>query len=52
MWEIDGKNLMKQIRMIKSKGWVTNTEIETIRRKIANEGRDEVNEDKMQEVIT
>ena len=49
MWEIDGKNLMKQIRMIKSKGWVTNTEIETIRRKIANEGRDEVNEDKMQE---
>ena len=49
MWEIYGKNLMKQIRMIKSKGWVTNTEIETIRRKIANEGRDEVNEDKMQE---
>ena len=33
MWEIDGKNLMNQIRMINSKGWVTNTEIETIRRK-------------------
>ena len=49
MWEIDEKNLMNQIRMIKSKGWVTNTEIETIRRKIDNEGRDEVNEDKMQE---
>ena len=30
--------------MIKSKGWVTNTEIEAIRRKIENEGRDEVNE--------
>ena len=40
---------MNQIRMIKSKGWVTNTEIETIRRKIENEGRDEVNEDKIQE---
>ena len=35
--------------MIKSKGWVTNTEIETIRRKIENEGRDEVNEGKIQE---
>ena len=40
---------MNQIRMIKSKGWVTNTEIETIRRKIENEGRDEVNEGKIQE---
>ena len=29
MWEIDDKNLMNQIRMIKSKGWETNTEIET-----------------------
>ena len=38
MWEIDEKNLMNQIRMIKSKGWVTNIEIETIRRKIENEG--------------
>ena len=38
---------MNQIRMIKSKGWVTNTEIETIRRKIDNEGRDEVNEGTM-----
>ena len=44
MWEIDEKNLMNQTRMIKSKGWVTNTEIEAIRRKIENEGRDEVNE--------
>ena len=43
MLEIDGKNLTNQIIMIKSKGWVTNTEIETIRRKIENEGRDEVN---------
>ena len=33
--------------MIKSKGWVTNTEIETIRRKIENKGRDEVNEGTM-----
>ena len=45
MWQTDLKNLMNQIRMIKTKGWVTNTEIETIRRKIYNEGRDEVNED-------
>ena len=30
--------------MIKSKRWVTNIDIETIRRKIENEGRDEVNE--------
>ena len=44
MWEIDEKNLMNQIRMIKSKAWVTNIEIETIRRKIENEGRHEVNE--------
>ena len=35
---------MNQIRMIKSTGWVTNTDIERIRRKINNEGRDEVNE--------
>ena len=27
MWEIDEKNLMTQIRMIKSKGWVTNIEL-------------------------
>ena len=40
---------MNQTRMIKSKGWVTNTEIETIRRKIENEGRNEVNEGTMQE---
>ena len=37
------------MRMIKSKAWVTNREIETIRRKIENEGRDEVNQDTMQE---
>ena len=34
--------------MTKSKGWVTNTEIETIKRKIDN-GRDKVNEGTMQE---
>ena len=49
MWEIDEKKLMNQIRMIKSKGWVTNIEIETIRRKIENEGRDEVNEGTIKE---
>ena len=27
MWETDEKNLINQIRMIKSKVWVTNTEI-------------------------
>ena len=42
MWENDEKNLMYQERMIKSKGWVTNIEIETIRRKIENDGRDEM----------
>ena len=35
--------------MIKSKGWVTNIEIETIWRKIENEGRDELNEGTIQE---
>ena len=49
MWEIDEKNLMNQIRMIKSKGWVTNTQTETIRRKIDSKSRDEVNEGTMQE---
>ena len=34
--------------MIKSKVLVTNIEIETIRRKIENEGRDEVNEGTIQ----
>ena len=48
MWEIDEKNLINQIRMIKSKGWVTNIEIETIRRKLENEDRDEVNESAIQ----
>ena len=47
MWQTDEKNLMNQITMIKTKCWVTNTEIETIRRKIYNKGRDEVNEDTM-----
>ena len=49
MWEIDKKDLKNQIRMIKSKGWVTNIEIETIRKKIENEGRDDVNKGKIQE---
>ena len=49
MWEIDEKNLMNQIRMIFSKGQVTNIEIETIRRKIENKGRNEVNEGIIQE---
>ena len=49
MWEIDLKNLMNQTRMIKSKVWVTNIEIETIRRKIENEGRYQVNEGTIQE---
>ena len=40
---------MNQIRMIKSKGWATNIEIETIMRKIENEVRDEVNEGTIQE---
>ena len=35
--------------MIKSKGWVTNIEIETIRRKIGNQGGDEINEGTKQE---
>ena len=43
MWDIDEKNLLNQIRLIKSKGYVTNTKVEAIRRKIDNEGRDEVN---------
>ena len=46
MCEINEKNLMNQIRMIKSKGWVTNIEIETTRRKI---GRNEGNEGTVQE---
>ena len=38
---------MNQIRMIESKGWITNTE-KKIRRKKENEGRDEVNKGTMQ----
>ena len=40
---------MNQIRMIKSTGCVTNAKIETIRRKIKNEGKDEVSERTLQE---
>ena len=47
--EIDEKNLLNQTRMIKFKDLVTNIEIETIRRKIENEGRGEVNEGTIQE---
>ena len=50
MREIHGQNLMNQIRLIKSKGWVTNIEIETIGRKIKNESRDEVNEGTIQRI--
>ena len=35
--------------MIKSKGWVTNVEIETSRRKIENESRDAVKDGTIQE---
>ena len=49
IWEIDEKNLMNQIRMIESKEWVTNIETETIRRKIENKSRDEVNEGTVKE---
>ena len=48
IWEIDEQNL-NQIRRINSKGLVTNTEIETIRRKTENEGRDEDNGGTIQE---
>ena len=40
---------MNQIRMINSKGRVRNIETETIRRKIENKSRDEVNEGTRQE---
>ena len=40
---------MNQIRMIESKDWVTNIEIEAIRRKTENESRDEVNDGTIQE---
>ena len=43
------KNLMNHIRMINSKGRVRNIETETIRRKIENKSRDEVNEGTIQE---
>ena len=43
IWHIHENNLMNQIRMIKSKGWLANVEIETIRRKIDNKDRDKEN---------
>ena len=49
IWEIDENNLMNRIRIIKFKGWVTNVEIETIKRKIENEDKDEVNDGTIQE---
>ena len=49
MWEIDKNNLINQTRMVNFKGWVTNVEIEIIKRQIKNEGKDEVNNDKTQE---
>ena len=49
MWEIDENSQMNQIKMFKSKGWVTNVEIETIKRKTENKGRDEVNSGTMEE---
>ena len=49
MWGIDENNVMNQIRMIKSKGWVPDVELETIRRKIENESSDDVNDGTIQE---
>ena len=37
------------MRMIKPKGWVTDVEIETIKRKIENESSDDVNDGTIQE---
>ena len=39
---------MKQIKMMKSKSLVTNIEIEKIRNKLENYGRDEINEGAIQ----
>ena len=47
--ETDESNVMNQIRMIKPKGWVTDVEIETIKRKIENESSDDVNDGTIQE---
>ena len=49
MREFDENILMNGIRMMKSTGWVTNVEIEIIRRKIENEGRDKVSDGKIKE---
>ena len=49
MRETDESNVMNQIRMIKPKGWVTDVEIETIKRKIENESSDDVNDGTIQE---
>ena len=49
MREFDENILMNGIRMMKSTGWVTNVEIEIIRRKIENKGRDKVSDGKIKE---
>ena len=49
MRETDESNVMNQIRMIKPKGWVTDVELETIKRKIENESSDDVNDGTIQE---
>ena len=49
MREFDENILMNGIRMMKSTGWVTNVEIEIIRRKIENKGRDKVSDVKIKE---
>ena len=49
MREFDENILMNGIRMMKSTGWVTNVEIEIIRRKIENEARDKVSDGKIKE---
>ena len=49
MRKTDESNVMNQIRMIKPKGWVTDVEIETIKRKIENESSDDVNDGTIQE---
>ena len=49
MREFDENILMNGIRMMKSTDWVTNVEIEIIRRKIENEARDKVSDGKIKE---
>ena len=40
MFEINQNNLMNQIRMIRKKGWLTNVEIEEIRRKVGSDSNE------------